>query len=190
MKIRKYQEKDKDNLRHICIHTARPVPPEERKRQILTLLYCDYFAENESENIFVAADENDNAIGYILCCTDFEKYRYEMKNVYLKRVKNLSFGKWLMGRLELIYQARKIKKYPAFLHIDILDGYQRMGLGHKLMNALMELLQGKGIGSVMLGVGSDNEKGINFYKKYGFHIIQKGPGFVSMGYHTGNYIKK
>jgi ribosomal protein S18 acetylase RimI-like enzyme len=37
---------------------------------------------------------------------------------------------------------------------------------------------------VMLGVGSDNEKGVNFYKKYGFHVIKKGPGFYKLGIFT------
>lgn len=181
MNIRKYQEKDKKNLQYICIATAKPVK-HEKDKDVLTALYNDYFTECESENIFVAANEDDDAIGYILCSTDYNKFKKTMKKNYLPKVWKLSKFKWLLTQLELMIDSRFAKKYPAFLHIDILDSYQRMGLGHKLMDALMEHLKESGVSAIMLGVGADNEKGINFYKKYGFHEIIKGFGILKMGY--------
>lgn len=188
MIIRKYQEKDKENLRHICIATAKNVR-NDNDRKMLTLLYNDYFTENESENIFVAATDEDEAIGYILCSTDFKKFKKTMKSHYLKEVWKVHKKKCILVHLELIAETVFSKKYPAFLHIDILDGYQRMGLGTKLMDALMGLLKGKGIPAVMLGVGADNEKGISFYKKYGFHEFKRAFGGVKMGYFVKDFNK-
>lgn len=180
MEIRKYKEKDKENLRHICIATAVPTK-NEKEKELLTLMYNDYFTEQESENIFVATNENDDAIGYILGCVDFKKFKNDMKKIYLPKIWKLSKVKWILMNLEFLFQNKLSKKYPAFLHIDILDGYQRMGLGHKLMDALLSHLKEIGSTGVMLGVGSGNEKGISFYKKYGFHEIRKIPFCVQMG---------
>jgi ribosomal protein S18 acetylase RimI-like enzyme len=181
MKIRKYQEKDKKNLQYICIATAKPTKSEKQK-ELLTTLYNDYFTECESENIFVAANGDDDAIGYILCSTDYKKFRTTMKKHYMPKVWKLSKWKWLLTQLEFILDTHYSKKYPAFLHIDILDGYQRQGLGHKLMDALISHLRELGVPAVMLGVGADNEKGINFYKKYGFYEVIRGAGLCKMAY--------
>ncbi|MDD4316872.1 MAG: GNAT family N-acetyltransferase [Clostridia bacterium] len=181
MKIRKYQEKDKKNLQYICIATAKPTNSEKQK-ELLTTLYNDYFTECESENVFVAANDDDDAIGYILCSTDFKKYRKTMKKDYMPKVWKLNKSKWLLTQLEFIIETHYAKRFPAFLHIDILDGYQRQGLGHKLMDALMSHLREKGVPSVMLGVSADNEKGINFYKKYGFYEVIRGMGICKMAY--------
>ena len=47
-----------------------------------------------------------------------------------------------------------------------------MGLGRKLMDALISHLKKKDIKGVVLGVSAQNEKGINFYKKYGGKVIE------------------
>ena len=73
------------------------------------------------------------------------------------------------------------KKYPAHLHIDILPEYQRMGLGSQLMDTLTAHLRQKGVCGVMLGVGSKNEKGKSFYKKYGFRQVFRIPFSIVMG---------
>lgn len=189
MNIRKYQEKDKMNLQYICIATAKPTKSEKDK-EVLTTLYNDYFTECESENVFVAVNEDDDAIGYILCSTDFKKYRKTMKKNYMPKVWKLNKPKWLLTQLEFILETYFSRKYPAFLHIDILDGYQRQGLGHQLMNALIGHLREKGVPAVMLGVGADNEKGINFYKKYGFYEVIRGFGLCKMAYDVIPQAKK
>src|SRR5690554_180334 len=144
MDIRKYQDKDKKNLQYICIATARPLPKNQKERDIVTLLYNDYFTENESENIFVAVNDDDDAIGYIICSTDYKKFKSVLKKRYLPKLWKLSKKKWLLMRLEFLIDNRLTKKYPAFLHINILDGYQRKGLGHKLMDALVGHLRNQG----------------------------------------------
>ncbi|MDR3217159.1 MAG: GNAT family N-acetyltransferase [Clostridiaceae bacterium] len=181
--VRKYREADKENLQKICIATG-PGIKNERHRLSQLALYCDYFADCEPENIFIAADEADNAVGYILCCTNFAGFKTAMKKHYFKFTCRYDIVKWLMCRAELIMDEKLFKDYGAFLHIDILDGYQRAGVGTRLMDALLALLLEKGIKGVTLGVGSDNVKGVSFYKKYGFHVVKQGPGFYKLGIFT------
>ena len=72
--IRKYEEKDKELLRDICIKTSKLPIETKEQRAFLTLMYNDYYTEVEGRNIFVAVDENDVAVGYILCAENYSRY--------------------------------------------------------------------------------------------------------------------
>jgi len=177
--IRPYQPKDKENVRHVCIQTGPKAALQEGPtREFILTAFCDYYAECEPHNSFVIADDNDEAVGYIFCGEDFKAYRRRYLKEHVPRLKGFSR---LKGRVAAALPRWLVKDYPAHLHIDILPGYQRMGLGSQLMDALTALLRAKGIPGVMLGVGSDNEKGLNFYKKYGFKALLRIPGCVFMG---------
>lgn len=65
MEIRKYIPSDKPKLRYICKQTAEGIfKHSEKTLEAAAIIYNDYFTENESDNIFVLADDNDNAVGY------------------------------------------------------------------------------------------------------------------------------
>ena len=180
--IRPYQVKDKENVRQVCIATgpgdaAQPGPA----LTALLATYCDYYIECEPSNCFVVANEADEAVGYIFCAENYARYKKRFRKEYLPRVKGCGFTKyvesWSSQFLPRFFQA----KYPAHLHIDIHDAYQRQGLGTQLVDALAEHLRQKGLPGVMLVVGSGNQKGRNFYKKYGFKEEVVLPGGVVMG---------
>ena len=177
--IRPYQPKDKENVRHVCAETGPAAARAEGPvRDFILTAFCDYYAECEPHNSFVIADDHDEAVGYIFCGEDFKAYHRRFVGEYVTRLKGL-------GRVKCRFSAELprwlVKGYPAHLHIDILPGFQRMGLGSQLMDALTAHLRAKGIPGVMLGVGSDNEKGLNFYAKYGFKKLLRIPGCVFMG---------
>ncbi|MDR3292619.1 MAG: GNAT family N-acetyltransferase [Clostridiales bacterium] len=181
--IREYRPTDKEKLQNICIATG-PAIKNKKHRLSQLALYCDYFVDCEPKNVFVAANEKDEAVGYILCCTDFLKYKSEMNSRYLKTVGRFSLVKKLLYKGEIALQKSVFKDYGAFLHIDILDGYRRMGVGTRLMDTLLAHLKAIGVKGVTLGVGSENTKGVSFYQKYGFHTVKKGTGFYIFGMFT------
>jgi ribosomal protein S18 acetylase RimI-like enzyme len=167
IKIRQYQKKDAENIRHICWETAlqenlRANPP------LLNLVAVEYYLGEEPHNIFVAANENDECVGYILCAENSNKYSKNYRKKYLKALKNMKKGEACKKRFEFIFYRLVNPFYPAHLHIDILDDYQRMGIGHKLVNRLIAHLKVKRVKGLHLVVASNNEKGIGFYKKFGF----------------------
>ena len=180
--IRPYQLKDADAVRYVCMHTG----PKEALREgpaqtLLFAAYVDYYIEHEPENCFVIADDGDNAVGYIFCAQEYWAYREIFLRDYAPRTKGFS-PHMRVECLGTVYLPRFFcKKYPAHLHIDILPEYQRMGLGSQLMDALTAQLREKGVRGVMLGVGSGNEKGKNFYRKYGFQQICRVPFSIVMG---------
>ena len=178
--IRPYQEKDKQAVRDICIATSSLPVKTQRQRALLLLQYCDYYLEQEPENCFVAADEADRPVGYILCSKDFKAYQQSFLREYLPRMRALSAFRAIGARGEIWFTGRYAARYPSHMHIDILDGFQRQGIGHRLVDALTAHLSGRSQG-VMLVVGAENEKGLSFYNQYGFQKIGSAAGALAMG---------
>ena len=181
--IRPFQPKDDENVRRVCLHTKPedPTPQLDPNRAASLATFCGYYIECEPQNCFVAADENDEAIGCIWCAEDYWRYYKRFKAQYLSGMKSLSLGKRLNYAGAAWSPRFFAKKYPAHLHIDVLDAYQRQGLGSRLMDALTAHLRAKGIPGVMLVVSARNEKGMNFYHKYGFQEVRRFANGVVMG---------
>jgi ribosomal protein S18 acetylase RimI-like enzyme len=66
-------------------------------------------------------------------------------------------------------------RYPAHLHIDLLPRFQGQGMGRTLIDRWLELMRGFGAKGVHLGVGAANERGVRFYRAYGFQELDFGP---------------
>lgn len=178
--IRKYEKKDKENLRKICIETSKLPTETKKQRDFLTVMYNDYYTENEPDNIFVAVDENDEAVGYILCAESFYNFYNVMKKFYLPEIKEMGLNYYASAMGELLLHKAFSKRYPAHLHIDILDVCQGQGVGTRLMNELKAHLKKKKINNVMLSCGMSNKGAIKFYLKNDFEIIKNVLGSAIM----------
>ncbi len=171
MQIRAYKEKDIENLRTICHETATAKEFVENKELVCTL-YCDYYYEQEPENIFVAVTKEDEAVGYIICAEDYKKFFSTFNKNYLSKVKKLSKAKALEQRFMPLMYCKVKKKYPAHLHINLLPPAQGKGMGRKLIDTLCKHLAEKGVKGLSLTVGGDNKGAIAFYKKLGFKKVK------------------
>lgn len=178
VKIRPYEEKDKAAVENVCVVTAPPsfVDTEKHKR-ITLLLYCDYYTRMK-EHSFVAVNENDEAVGYIFCEPDYSRYKDEYKSVELKKLLRLGISSYFRGKGEIAGASLASDKYPGHMHIDILPEYQRQGVGHMLVDALKAQLKEENVKGLHLSCGAKNEKGISFYKKYGFTELKRTAGSV------------
>lgn len=167
MHIRPYKETDKINFRNICIETANATNKPEKEQRFILKLYCDYYIEQEPQNCFALADENDEAVGYILCSENFKRYRKNFAP-YQRSIKNLGFGKYLYSFGEIIAHLPASKKATAHMHINLLPKYQHKGYGSQLIGTLTKHLVAKNIRSLMLVVSNENKNAVKFYKKNGF----------------------
>ena len=172
MKIRPYEEKDWADVRFVCLNSEGPCPYSEDTKHFILTTYCDYFIEKEGFNCFVATDDSDRAVGYVICTEDYDRYKKCFDEEYLTR-----FSDREKRRREEAYASSDIQRkykeeYPAHLHIDVLPEYQRMGVGHRLVDTLCEHLRKKNIPGVMLTVGKNNSVGRGFYEKYGFTLLE------------------
>lgn len=173
MIIRPYEHKDKEDVRFTCLNSEGPCKLSERGKHFILTTYCDYYIENEGENCFVAADENDRAIGYVICTEDFDVFKERFVKDYFTRIPKWQFRRRKSALKSIIPHEKYKEEYPAHLHIDVLPEYQRMGLGHKMTHALLEHLKHKGVKGIMLTTWIKNKKGRGFYDKYGFTLLEE-----------------
>ncbi|MBR3753719.1 MAG: GNAT family N-acetyltransferase [Clostridia bacterium] len=171
MTIRPYQSKDKENVRFVHLNSEGPCKSSKRGINFGLAVYCDYYIEKEPENCFVAVDENDKAIGYIISTEDFDKFYPVFLSEYRTRIAKWEYKRRKSALRSVIPHEKYKDEYPAHLHIDILPEYQRMGLGHKLTDALLAHLKEKGVKGIMLTTWIKNEKARGFYDKYGFTLL-------------------
>ncbi len=170
--IRQYKEKDKDNVHFICLNSEGPSKSSKRGMNFTFAVYCDYYIENEPGNCFVATDDNDKAIGYIISTQDFDKFKEIYISKYYPKIQWWEFRRRKSALRAISSQEKYKDKYPAHLHIDILPEYQHKGLGRKLMDALCDNLRQKNVKGVMFTVWHKNYNAIKFYEKYGFELIE------------------
>ncbi len=177
--IKPYNPKYYKDLQQVCINTGPlEAATDPVVRDTILTTYCNYYCEVEGENSFALVDENDNAQGYIFSAPDVKKYLKAFRP-YLKQLRkiNPSCLKEVIGE-HIAYSICSIK-YPAHLHIDINEGFRGNGNGSRMMDTLLASLREKKVKGVMLIVGSDNARGINFYKKHGFKpLMSVGGGTV------------
>ena len=171
--VRAYKESDKERVQNICLANADCAESSEDTKKYILLMYCNYYIEKEPENCFVAVNENDEAVGYIICAEDYEKYEQTFKAEYINQCASISPRRYVEAKLDLISHSMFKKDYPSHFHIDIDSAYQRMGLGSMLIGTLKEHLLSKGVKNMMMVCGEDNDLAISFYRKNGFREKKK-----------------
>ena len=187
--IRPMRPGDIQDMENICLSTAdEKLKKTFMRRENTLFLYNRYYTRAGSENCFVAADENDRAVGYIICAENCREY---IKSFYANELKRISgVGSRASAALESASQMIFYRHYPAHLHIDILPEYQGGGTGTKLMSTLLSHLREKRVRGVMLGVASCNERAIGFYEKQGFKKLMRIPGCIIFGIKLEEGVKK
>lgn len=179
LSIRKYEEKDFDNLRYVCLHSDGNEMSAEMCECVLHT-FCDYYIEKEPENCFVL-DDDGKAVGYIICTQDYDKYKEIFDKEYLPLNKPLKAELYNWAATSTVLHNKYKADYPAHLHIDLLPDYHRQGWGGRLLNTLFEHLRSKEIKGVMLTTGPDNISACKFYEKYGFTQIEKIDTDIAFG---------
>ena len=181
MHVRPFAPHDRERLREVCLATAPArVYEDAAYREWILTMYIDYYMDCEPGTCFVAANDEDEAVGYVICAPNRRRYRLRFLP-YLPRIWRCSHKaakNWLFNQVEGVHA----KEYPAHLHIDIFPEYQRLGLGHQLMDALMAELHKRKVPGVMLGCGKSNIKGNSFYEKYGFTRLSETDTGILWGF--------
>lgn len=181
MPIRPYHEKDRDAVRYICLNSDGPCDADENGQHFLLTTYCDYYIEREPHNCFVFADEEDNAVGYILCAEDFDPFWQTFLSDFKTRLAPDDTDAHGYALASTALHREFKDTYPAHLHIDLLPDYQGKGIGTRLMHTLLTHLRAKQCKGVMLTVWNQNDGGIRFYNRYGFDRIGENENNVAFG---------
>ena len=172
IETRKYENKDKEYLRQICLETSAFDIKAKNMEKFLYLMFNDYYTEVEGDVCFVAVDEDDIPVGYLLCSKDYKEYEKVFNAFYQPEIDKLGLKYAVMSRGEKVIHKIYANKYPTHLHIDLTAKCRRQGVGTKLISALKEELKSKGYNSIMLSCGASNEVAVKFYEKNGFKTIK------------------
>ncbi|KAL0577079.1 hypothetical protein V5O48_004922 [Marasmius crinis-equi] len=187
--IRKATEADVPALSRICLLTADAGSSAEALHdypELPGLIFSVPYVKLPTTWAFVLVDEaSDTVIGYIVGSTDtreYERYAEEhwwppLAEKYPPSIAKKPTDEKYMGFLQKMFRApdANIAFSPAHLHINILPGYQRQGLGRKMIEKAIEYLKEAEVGGVWLGIDPRNQNARKFYERVGFKPIEGVP---------------
>jgi ribosomal protein S18 acetylase RimI-like enzyme len=191
--VRPYRPEDHDAVYDICVRTAdgggdsREIYPDP---DLMPSIFAAPYIELEPELAFVV-DDAGSTVGYIIGTADtgafVERFRKEWLPTLVDRYPPLTAEPatpseamiGLMHTPERMVQP-ELAHYPAHLHIDLLPGYQRSGLGRELMHTFLGALHDRGIAKVHLTMVTTNTAARAFYDRMGFFALPvPNPGPVT-----------
>ena len=181
--IRPYNKKDFRYIQDICMATSALANDDTPiNRAMLCAMYCDYYLDNQGDHCFVAVDENDIPVGYVLCAVDVGNYDEQMSERYLPLVRKISGKHFFEYNAEIKIAERYVRSgYTAHLHIDILSDYHRQGIGTELIKALENHLKEMFVEGIHIVCSSKNKTACAFYEKMGYQDIDYIVGAIVYG---------
>ena len=184
--IRKYRGEDRQSVRNIAWETAfmgESASVFFSDKEIFSDFLTLYFTDYEPESCFIA-EHKGNVVGYLIGTRDENK----LKAVSLFKIIPVLFFKALVkGVLLRKKDARYLRncfigflkgefndpdfsvEYPAVLHINILKGFRKSGVGSRLLSAFIDYIGTFKIKGIHLSTMS-SEAG-DFFKANGFNLI-------------------
>lgn len=193
IEIRPYQPRDRDAVVTICHRTGffgEDAAPYFKDAGLFGLLFTAYYLDYEPEHCFVA-DDDGTAVGYIIGSTDTITQREAFDRLIVPRIVRHAFTStllrhpgdvwFLLGLTDHadyekeLFTADLVTNYPAHLHMNILPGYQRRGLGGRLMAQFLGAMDAAGAPGVHLVTSTENRKALPFYQKEGFAVFKELP---------------
>lgn len=103
------------------------------EKSALCAMYCDYYMDFEPEFCFVAVDDNDIPVGYVLCSANADTFHEQMTEYYLPFVRKLSGSEFFRFSAQMKWERQFVAHgYTAHLHIDVLPCFQGQGVGTAL----------------------------------------------------------
>jgi ribosomal protein S18 acetylase RimI-like enzyme len=191
--IRRYEDRDRDAVITVCHRTGffgEDAAPHFKDAELFGLLFAAYYLDYEPEHCFVA-DDNGAAVGYIIGSVDTGAQRVAFDRLIVPRIVRHAFTRtafrhpgdvlFLLGLTDHadyereLYTEDLVRSYPAHLHMNVLPGYQRHGLGTQLMAEFLDSMRAAGAPGVHLVTSTENIKALPFYRKEGFTVFKELP---------------
>jgi ribosomal protein S18 acetylase RimI-like enzyme len=183
VEVRSFRLEDRTAVRNICYATGllgNPIDALVPDRELLADLWTAAYTDGFPELILVATLEGET-IGYILGVGDAR----DLPMVYLRRVLPLVLGRawrgeyrsWRSSLPHLIRLALEpamhapLARFPAHLHINLLESARGRGLGHGLLERFLQRLEARGVPGVQLSTTDRNVAALRLYERAGFQVF-------------------
>ena len=173
--IREYTSEYRKQMEDICLATASEKARTDILHGIFTLkMYCDLYLDHGE--VLMLVDEKNQAAGYVMAA-------YKMLQMLGTDAEIIVLGEYYKNRAEAEWNGylTYADRYPAHVHIDLLESETGSGNGTRLMKAMLEKLKSQNVKGVMLGVARANERAVKFYQKMGFQVLEQDEGGYAMG---------
>ncbi|MBV9044670.1 MAG: GNAT family N-acetyltransferase [Alphaproteobacteria bacterium] len=188
--IRPYEARDLEALYDICLKTGdagQDASAMYRDPKIIGHIYAGPYGALEPENCFVLEDEVGVG-GYIIGTRDTHAFEQRLEREWWPKLRRdhaepgaprSDFTPDERMAYLIHHPSRTPRRvsepYPAHLHIDLLPRFQGAGWGKRMVDTFLSHMRDAGVSTVHLGVGPKNERGVRFYRAYGFHVIDQAP---------------
>ncbi|MDZ8276896.1 GNAT family N-acetyltransferase [Microbacterium aquimaris] len=187
--IRLYRPSDRDAVADICVRTADDGADATGMLSddaIWPTIFVLPYLERHPDLAFVVTDEDDVAIGYIVCAPETR----EFEDWFHDRWWPAHGAAWTaagaahdreVGLLRYAAERRAGAEpygdtYPAHLHIDLLPAAQGQGWGRRLIDTLTTALRERGVSGLHLVAGAGNDGALAFYRRLGFVPVPSPEG--------------
>ncbi|HMF47316.1 MAG TPA: hypothetical protein VK603_01645 [Candidatus Saccharimonadales bacterium] len=189
-------------IRTLCCRTGDNGGPIAKERwEFFAKLWVEPYERFLPEWTYVALFE-ESVVGYLTGCPDSRKFA-RMKawrmtlplllQIVLGRYRHTpgahGFGRRAFGLSQIAERgfSRELRRsvevdYPAHLHVNVDEGYRRMGIGRRLIENYLGDLRSSEVVGVHLFCGADP---VEFYRLLGFEILGsaqfRGASIFSLG---------
>ncbi len=192
--IRPYRAGDRAVVREICRGTAdrgRALPKKGPDGELVADLVTGYYTDIDARWNWVAED-GGRVIGYLTAAIDTRVFRRAkawriVPGAVIRALCRGFLVSRAFGSLVKAFVRRRglnvmpvyslPERYPAHIHINLLDGYRGRGLGPRLMAASISQLEAGNVSGVHATVRADNPEACRFFERMGFTVID-GYGVV------------
>jgi ribosomal protein S18 acetylase RimI-like enzyme len=180
--IRSVRTADRDAVYEICLRTSDAGDDGSHlytDPELPGHVWAGQYVAFEPEHGFVVADDDDQAIGYILGARDSRALEARLEREWwpgLRRRYPLESTRAAVGDRVAVHLIHHpfltddaiVAEYPSHLHIDLLPAAQGQGHGRRLVERLATSLHDAGSRGVHLGVSQRNDRAVSFYRHLGF----------------------
>ena len=178
--IRQYNDQDNKAVRYVC-HASSTNPAHKASLRLVCSLFCDYYLAQDKAHAFVATDEFDKPVGYVLCDTDFKKYA-QLYPTYIADAKKESRRDYANCKKNIKACSAIADAYPAHLQINVLPSFQNRGIGRSLVETEIARLRGEGVIGVHVVLKQSNKAALAFFERLGFaKILRISSKFLVLG---------
>lgn len=176
-------------------------------RRLFFLIFIGYYTRFEPEHCFVAEEQNTNRVVGFICGTPdtaVQESRFNQKMTWRIALRAFGFSSWryphslktlikMLPKRAALPDAEMIRQieveYPGHLHINLLPGFQGLGIGSRLMRHFETQMRNLGVPGLHLSTSNKNFKAVPFYHKMGFAIVRQSeivphPHFNDLRYLT------
>jgi ribosomal protein S18 acetylase RimI-like enzyme len=181
--VRPYRPSDRAAVRHICFVTGymgRPVAWQWRDAESFADLFSAYYTDEEPGSALVA-ERRGEVVGYLLGCRDSSRApdpaailrRHILRRGLLVRPGTARVVWRTLGDIAVAASRHRPRRgtdprWPAHLHIDLLEGARGRGIGAVLVRRWLGSLRADGIAGCHLGTMAENAPAIAFFEATGF----------------------